>query len=854
MFGMGLAYDLRCMRAVTLKVGRKSAGRIRFARSVEDQIASGDVRRRRWRISHGVALASLLFFAVSAWGLSVPPSIAFYIHGGAVFTNPDDACRAEFVWTNFGPTGTASYEGYRTTQYPNWYDCLAKTHDGDVFGFVGIHGSLMCRPGFSQKDGLCRTAGPDPDKNKGGACTSFGNPVNASNGNKYQVETDFALPTVRLTWSRTYNSTGALPGNRFFSAQAPSPSGWTLFSGTPNLGAWEATEGAPFAAATLDAGWVHTYSRQINLDRYAGGALATALRPDGKRYTFDVSGTATTTDSDVPERLVALRDAFGAIAGWRYFSRDNEIEIYNASGRLTALLGADGYSREVNYDAGLHIAKVTDTFSRELQLRYDSAARLSSVSDPAGHLYTYGYDGTGALVSVTYPDASARRYFYNEAGLTPTSGFDGLLSGIQDANGDRYASYSYDANGRAIHTEHAAGTDVTSVDVARDQYGNATSANVTDGAGELRTYSYDNSFGVARTTKISQPSGAGCLASSSSLVYDVNGNIASRTDFSNRKVCYANDLTRNLEVARIEGYLGADACPSNVATATPAVGTAQRKVSTQWHPYWRLEVRRAEPKLVTTSVYNGQPDPTNGGAVASCAPADAKVIDQPIAVLCKRVEQPTTDDTGTTAFDAAIDGAARVWSYTYNQYGQVLTANGPRTDAPGGKDDATTYTYYADTVFDAAGVGHTLGDLATETNALGHVINYAKYDKNGRLLEKVDADGVTTTQTWHVRGWLTSVTRSAGGLSQTTRYDYDKVGQLKKVTEPDTSWVAYTYDAAHRLTDVADSRGNTVHYTLDAMGNRTAEDWKDTGGALRRAITRSYDALNRLQAVTGTAQ
>ena len=68
------------------------------------------------------------------------------------------------------------------------------------------------------------------------------------------------------------------------------------------------------------------------------------------------------------------------------------------------------------------------------------------------------------------------------------------------------------------------------------------------------------------------------------------------------------------------------------------------------------------------------------------------------------------------------------------------------------------------------------------------------------------------------------VSASPARAERITTYDYDKVGQLKKVTEPDASWVAYSYDAAHRLTDVADSWGNSVHYTLDAMGNRTAED------------------------------
>jgi YD repeat-containing protein len=134
------------------------------------------------------------------------------------------------------------------------------------------------------------------------------------------------------------------------------------------------------------------------------------------------------------------------------------------------------------------------------------------------------------------------------------------------------------------------------------------------------------------------------------------------------------------------------------------------------------------------------------------------------------------------------------------------------------------------------------------------VVQYTKYDKAGRLLEKRDAAGVTTTQTWHVRGWLTSVTRSFDTQSETTTFDYDKTGLLKKATDPDGSWTLYTYDAAHRLTDVADSRSNTVHYELDGAGNRKVEEWRDSGGVLRHTITRTFDALGRLQQVSGDAQ
>jgi YD repeat-containing protein len=339
----------------------------------------------------------------------------------------------------------------------------------------------------------------------------------------------------------------------------------------------------------------------------------------------------------------------------------------------------------------------------------------------------------------------------------------------------------------------------------------------------------------------SQPAGSGCEASSNSLGYDANGNVASRVDFAGKRICMAYDLSRNLETARVEGLTAADTCPADIGAYTVpaplAADKPQRKVTTQWHPLWRLEARRVEPNKITTTVYNGQPDPLNANAVANCAPTAPALPDgSPIAVVCKRYEQATTDATGSLGFAAVLRAGVPVRSetYTYNQFGQVLTAKGPRTDV----NDTTSYTYYADTTAD-----HTLGDLASLTNPAGQTTTYDKYNPHGQVLQSTDANGVVTVNTYDLRQRLTS-TSVAGELTQ---YGYDPVGQLTSLTLPNGAVMGYTYDAAHRLTDITDAAGNKVHYTLDAAGNRTNETVSDPSGVLAKNITRAYDALNRLQ-------
>lgn len=303
------------------------------------------------------------------------------------------------------------------------------------------------------------------------------------------------------------------------------------------------------------------------------------------------------------------------------------------------------------------------------------------------------------------------------------------------------------------------------------------------------------------------------------MTYDANGNVATRTDFNGTVTSYSYDLARNLETQRVE------------ASGTPVA----RTISSQWHAVWRLPTKLAEPLKTTTWVYNGD---SQGGSTVTCAPAGATVATGsgsiPIGVLCQRIEQATSDASGSQGFSAAAAGTPRTWAWTYDQYGQVLTSDGPRTDV----SDVTTYSYYPITDPDMG----RRGNLMSVTNALGHVTQITSYDANGRPLTIVDPNGLTTTLAYDPRGRITS--KNVGG--ETTGYQYDGVGQLTRLTLPDGATLTYTYDAAHRMTAISDGLGNSITYTLDPMGNRTQEDVKDPTNQLARTRSRAFDALNRL--------
>jgi RHS repeat-associated protein len=544
--------------------------------------------------------------------------------------------------------------------------------------------------------------------------------------------------------------------------------------------------------------------------------LAKVSRPDGKAYVFTApsSGNTYLSDADTADRLTELKGTNGTRTGWRYtVAADDSVETYNTAGKLLSIADRSGRTQTLTYDVPPisggdedpeTLDVVTDDTGRQLRFTYDSYKRITNVTDPAGGVITYGYDAQSNLVSVTYPDGRSKTYYYNEPENTSGADLPYALTGITDENGDRYANFQYSADGRAISTGHANGADLHTL-----AYNPDGSTTVTDPLGTARTHNFTTILGVVKSAGQSQPGGSGCGPASSATAYDVNGNVASRADFNGHQTCYAYDLTRNLETARVEGLASGSVCPTNLATYTPAPNTAERKILTTWHATFRLPVKITEAGRETSTVYD-----TRGN-----------------------VTSRSIKDTASAK--------TRTWSTIYTYHATVpgvlvqKVDNGPRTDV----SDLTTTDYYAPDENCLGGHFGCRGQVRQITNALGHITRYDEYDPHGRVLKTAAPNGLVTTMAYSPRGWLTS--RNVGG--ELTQFDYDNVGQLTRLTRPNGSYVGFEYDPAHRLTAVVQQDGSRLTYTLDAAGNRIQEDITDAGGStVHYTHRRVFDALGRL--------
>lgn len=682
--------------------------------------------------------------------------------------------------------------------------CRVGTHGHPIYPISAVCPHLFqYQPvGGPPKSGYCKWLGGvtihsvnvDPAKSIESSCRHVGNPIDAAQGTKIQVENDYRDPRGLLDVVRTYASSGL-----------STPTGWHVN--------WNARAGI---SRMLPTGFWSIAFLQSSARRTTFSVSSSSyaiLRPDA-----DVNDVLTASSTEIRLRRV----------------RDGAVDHYDSVGKLIRRDFAYGGHVSLSYNVDpdnfrIDRVTVTDHWGQTVQLLLQSlTGRVLQARLPGDASITYGYDASGRITEATLPDGSRRLYHYNEPEHTAGTNLPIALTGIsvQGTTGDpiRYSTYRYDALGRAISTEHAGGVNRYGVD-----YASAFQQSVvTDPRGSQRTLNLTTLVGNVLPLSQSQPAGSGCGPASSSITYDANANVTSRTDYNGQKTCYAYDLSRNVETKRIEGVPAATNCAT--ALSNPPAGA--RVISTQWHPDWHMPTRVAEPKRITTSIYNGYG--------ATCAPTTALVEGRPIAVVCSRSEQATTDESGISGLSAATTGAPRNWTYTYGSYGQLRTATDPN-------NRATSYTYYAD---DDPDLGKR-GSVATITNAANHLTEITDYNAHGQPTRIVDPNGVVTALTYDMRQRLQ--TRTVG--SELTRFDYNPAtGRLTLAELPDGAALVYTYDDAHRLTAIADHKGNRIDYTLDAMGNRTAEQVRDPGGALTTNIARVMDALNRVERITGPMQ
>ena len=221
-------------------------------------------------------------------------------------------------------------------------------------------------------------------------------------------------------------------------------------------------------------------------------------------------------------------------------------------------------------------------------------------------------------------------------------------------------------------------------------------------------------------------------------------------------------------------------------------------------------------------------------------------------------------------------------AYQYNTLGQLTQIDGPRTDV----SDITTLEYYANTSdqgnnrgqlkaivnalsqrtefsnYDANGNVGTITDpngvifqrtydernrIKTITNQTTNAQTQYFYDARGNLSYVILPEGNQINLTYNLANKLTAIQDSLGN---TIRYQYDVEGNRthEETRDPQGAlkkYLDFTYDAYNNLKRIINPDTTYIEYTYDGRKNPTAS--KDPNYNI---TTYTYDSLSRIKQVT----
>ncbi|MCU7850490.1 MAG: hypothetical protein KZQ89_21440, partial [Candidatus Thiodiazotropha sp. (ex Lucinoma kastoroae)] len=709
---------------------------------------------------------------------------------------------------------------------------------------VGASTILSCPKGYQ-----FRRTGPTDNQTFECIKTEFktcsvGNPIDIFTGKKTEVEIDYQSPNGALKVERRYlgqdmgwlmsaepriryvrpGATRSLAGmftgiNQFGSLQKHT---LLLSKRDPDSGTWREGE-------------VDMPIEYINRETSAGHIY---LWLNGQEQLFLESGDIYLREGGTSKDTIIEPVSDSSIEGavWRLRQSDGSLSYFGTNGRIIKRFLAMGDSVDYQYD-GFQLSSKTDQSGRTLTYQYSSSdnSRLESVVLPNGQRIHYEYnnnddmegDDYWLLKRVIWPDGSKIEYAYNETEHVAGNGNALYLTGKYDAYDQRVGTYKYDMNGHAYYTEGFKGANRRTAIYTRNRTVNVTDANDIARAHIFRLHSNGQLLLAGKW----QPAGSGSTQAQKYITYEDCGKPKGIVNYNGNSTQHAYDPATTLRTVSVTGITGLPGTVFTEEGATLPPGASKR--TTQWDNALRKPFRIAEPNLITTTIYNGNPDPFNNDTPADCS--NAQIDGDPLPVVCRVVRQTTTDDNGSQGLNAAFDPntPTRQRLYTYNDLGQLLTT----TSSPDYLTE-TTFNYYPQ-----EGASHKKGDLQSVTNALGHTVEYLAYDGHGNPTQIRDANGTLSEMTYDHRNRLRSHT--IAGLTTTLVYDLN--GNLTEVSTPDGQTLTREYDGAGRLSALVDTLLNRMELGYDLEGNQLSKTIYDATGITLFANTHQYDAVNRLE-------
>src|ERR1022692_4831221 len=423
---------------------------------------------------------------------------------------------------------------------------------------------------------------------------------------------------------------------------------------------------------------------------------------------------------------------------------------------ITSITVRGGYTQTLQYNGSNQLTSVTDTYNRSLQLTYSNGL-LNAVTTPDGLVLTYGYNSSGVspgvldrLASITYSTTPISKQSF----LYENSALPFALTGIIDEDSNRYATWTYDSQGRGLTSQHGSGASLITISYD-DATGNGT---VMNALGEQEVYKVSPLRGVSKAMEIDRLATSTTAAATGLRTYDANGYTASATDWNGNLTTYVRDVH------------------GDPTTINEAVGTPQARTTTIVYDFVFVHL----PSTVTTQ-----------GLTTSYS------YDVNEHLLTK-----TLTDTSTQTVPYSTNGQTRTWTNTWQNFllASAKTPKGNLTqyayDSTGALISTTNALLQVTNITQHTGGGYPL--VTVDPN---NVTTTLTYDGRLRLLTSTvsatNQPSFTTTNTYDPAGNLTSVQLPD---NPKLTYGYDTAHRLISITDLFGNATTYTLDALGDIT------------------------------------------------------
>lgn len=586
-----------------------------------------------------------------------------------------------------------------------------------------------------------------------------GNPVVLSTGNKLEREFDFSSSgEMGLFLRRTYN--------HYWSATGLFGSHW--------LSNFDYS-----IAPSTDRSWLWLQ------------------RPDGRRIKFIRNATGDRWNEEKPEAVAYIVPS--GDGGYILHGEDNGVERYNAEGYVLEVRNEHGIAWAFRYD-GKYLQDVTHSSGRTVRFTW-SNGQLVRVTDPAGGFYDFTYTanalGTGRhrLASATLPGAPATTVAYHYE----DSRFPGALTG-KSFNDVRYSTFAYDAEGRAIRTEHAGGVEryefsyavesteqVTPPPAPPPPGGYEQSGEPTQGwceyqSGSGRICYQPRSMPVGGVTLMS--GGMVAASTSPSKTIPVRLRVTETNPLGKKTVHHYEDDRKT----QVEG-LASPSCPTASKFVTYDAN-GYEDVVTDFNgrsSNYDYDAKGYLTQLVEGVGTAAQRTTNYAWDVARNRPTAVTVVGDRETIFAYETDGRIKSITTRNLNGGGVVGQVRTTNFQYTRHANGMLATQVEDGGLSGDTVTTTYS--------------SVGDVLSVRDGAGHVTTYSNHNGLGQPRTVTGPNGDVTEYVYDERGRLTEERAIVAGQAQVARYAYNGAGDLVSAISPDNRQRNFVYDAAKRLTE-----------------------------------------------------